>query len=184
MSHMWLPHSQMEFLGITPQNGLTRNAKRLLLPKSGRETQFIVCDFSIPQLIVHQFLVCTILVADFMMKLYRIFWWFRFCQLAFSPPQYTHIDRPLSFNTLALEIEANIHLPVEPIELSLLPQRPDGCGVNIALCPSSFWMQHNSVILSGLLLGEIHKDLQGHRNIRIDMLSSEPKRLLWPWKMW
>lgn len=65
-------------------------------------------------------------------------------------------------------LKINIHLPVESIELSLLPQRLDGCGVNIALCPGSFWMQHNSIILSRLLLGEIHKNLQGHRNIRMD----------------
>ncbi len=73
---------------------------------------------------------------------------FKYCQLAFSPPKHMHTYRPQSLNTAAPELEAKDCLPAELIEVSSLPQRLDGCGVNISLCPCSFWMQHNSVILS------------------------------------
>lgn len=53
---------------------------------------------------------------------------------------------------------------MNPETVSLLCQRLDGCGFTISLSTSSFWMQHNCIILSWLLLGEIHKNLQRNRN--------------------
>lgn len=113
---------------------------------------------------------CLLGWEGFFCRLSQIKRWPRLCRLAFSPLK---VHTSIGLWTLAAnDIKMISSLPAELIKLSSPPQRLDGCGINISLGSSSFWMQYNTFILSWLLLGKIHKHLQGQRNKNKDLIKA------------